>query len=130
MKIMSCITAINFSLGRMRSLMKLNNFNSWISWKNIPSLCSVWNFFENVTQTLKKMRVNSSRTDILYYCDRTFIVSNKNFNELNPFQSLHFMEKRYTDFVSCFVIYSICKICLKKVGLMQSLRPFFAKLVT
>ena len=130
MKIMSCITAINFSLGRMRSLMKLNNFNSWISWKNIPSLCSVWNFFENVTQTLKKMRVNSSRTDILYYCDRTFIVSNKNFNELNPFQSLHFMEKRYTDFVPCFVIYSICKICLKKVGFMQSLRPFFAKLVT
>ena len=43
-----------------------------------PKFCNVWNFFSNVKQALKKERLNSSRTDVLYYCSRLLIGWNLN----------------------------------------------------
>ena len=43
---------------------------------------NVWNFSPNVKETLKKVRLNSCRTDVLYNCNRLLIGLNLNFDSI------------------------------------------------
>ena len=45
-------------------------------WKNIKVLCCIWNFFVNVKEALKKMRVSPCGTDVLHYRERILICLN------------------------------------------------------
>ena len=63
--------------------MNLKNFIRCVLKKNAPIFCNVWNFFSNVKQTLKKVWLNSCRTDLLYYCNRLLIGLNLNFDTVH-----------------------------------------------
>ena len=53
--------------------------------KNFSRLGRIWNFFENIKGTLKKVRVALHRTDVLHHCDGLLVCLNSNFDEFLEF---------------------------------------------
>ena len=66
--------------------------------KNAPICCNVWNFFSNAKEALKKVKLNSCRTDVLYYCNRFLIGLNLNFDTILTYKRSFFRD-RYAPFV-------------------------------
>ena len=61
--------------------------------KNALICCNVWNFFSNIKQSLKKVRLNSCRTVLLYYCNRLLIELNLNFYTILTYEWCFFLGK-------------------------------------
>ena len=60
--------------------------------KNAPMFYNAGNFFSNVKQALKKVRLNSWRTNVLYYCKRLLMESHRSFDKILTHYLSSFME--------------------------------------
>ena len=90
--------------------------------KNPLICCNVWNFFSNVKQSLNKVRLNSCRTDVVFYCNRLSIELIVNFDTILTYKR-SFFRKRYAPFVFHLEFFLKCKIARKrsKAEFMQKL---------
>ena len=108
---MSYITVIDFWFVSIQNLM---NLIRCLLRNSASTFCNVWNFFSNVKQTLKKVRPNSCRTDVLHNCNRLLIGLNLNFDPILTYQRSYFTES-YTPFVLHMEFFLKCEIALKRI---------------
>ena len=70
----------SFFLGYKDALQKLRFMQG-----SFMGFCEMFKFFfsfSNVKQTLRKVRLNSCRTDVLYYCNGLLMESHRSFDEI------------------------------------------------
>ena len=120
MRVMSCITAINYCMRHTWTLINYWHINCYLLYKMFPIYCHVWNFFEYIKEVLMQVRVTEliqnwykCRSDVLHYRNRLLVCSNSTFDEL---KELHLVciEKKPTNFWQRLEYFIKCKIGLKK----------------
>ena len=110
---MSRITVIDFWFVWIQNLRNKMNLIRCLLRKNALVCCNVWNFLSNAKQTLRKVRLNSCRADVLHYCERHLIGLDLNFDTILTYKQSFFYGKIYSLYV-LFGIFLKCKIGLKR----------------